>query len=385
MKNITIIEPCNFVDYPTGGQLTFVKNLLQSFDGGLNIVGVATDDEKIGVWNRKEIDGKNYNFFPFMKGRRKKNKPFIPMRLQVYNSLRKYRNEIAKGCSDVIVIQAPEVLLALNLSISNKKICFIFPGIKNPLNYSRYFYAKIFANVYDSIFLSKVTSAQWILAAADSIAIKELEERGNGFNGKSVIQFPTRIDEDIFKKIENNNYRGQLNIPKNTKIVVTCGRLGYYKGWKLMIDAYILFMEKYPDSVFYFIGDGEDFEKINQYIKSNNLEKNIILLGFLKNTEIAKYLNIADIFIMGSFTEGWSTTLLEAACTGVPSVVTNFSSSYDIIKNGVNGYVVETRNPNEFAKRMTQALQIDRNSLPEKRMERFAIKNLKTDLVKIIQ
>ncbi|AHW62270.1 Glycosyltransferase involved in cell wall bisynthesis [Draconibacterium orientale] len=385
MKEITVIEPCNFVDFPTGGQLTFVRNLLHSFNGELNLVGISTGKEEIGSWTIKEIDGKKYRFFPFMKGIRRKNKPLIPMRLQAYNSLRKYRSTIAEGCSEIIVIQAPEVLLALNSKIQDRKICFIFPGIKNPLNYSRYFYAKIFASAYDSLFLSQVASAHWILAAADSLAIKELEIRGKGFNGKSVIQFPTRIDENIFKKVNNNNYKETLKIAKSTKVIVTCGRLGYYKGWQLMIDAYKLFHERYPNSVFFVIGDGEDHEKIVRYIELNELENNIFLPGFLKNTEISKYLNIADVFIMGSYTEGWSTTLLEAACIGVPSVVTNFSSSYDIIKNGINGYVVENRSVIDFSEMMIKALQIDRRALPEKRMEQFTLKTLKSDLVKIIQ
>ena len=152
-----------------------------------------------------------------------------------------------------------------------------------------------------------------------------------------------------------------------------------------MIDAFKLFHKKYPDSVFFIIGDGEDHDKIIRYIKLNRLEQQIILPGFLINTEIAQYLNMSDVFIMASYTEGWSTTLLEAACTGVPSVVTNFSSSYDIIKNGINGYIVETRNPSKFSEEMIQAIHIDRNALPEKRMEQFTLKTLKSDLDKIIQ
>ena len=96
MKSITIIEPCNFVDYPTGGQLTFVKNLMQSFDGELNLVGISTDDDKIGSWTIKEINGIKYRFFPFMKGKRKKNKPIVPFRIQSYFQLKKYRSEILK-------------------------------------------------------------------------------------------------------------------------------------------------------------------------------------------------------------------------------------------------------------------------------------------------
>jgi len=384
MENITIIEPCNFVDYPTGGQLTFVKNVLQSFDGELILVGISTDNDKIGVWVEKEISGRKYKFFPFMNGKREKNKPIIPMRLQVYINLKRYGKEILNGCGKIIIIQAPEVLLALEKGLTDKDVCYLFPGIENPLKFSRYFYASVFAKLYDRIFLSVVTSAKWILAAADNNAISKLQLRGKGLKNRNIIQFPTRIDESIFQKNTQTNYRKIFDIPDNKIVVVTCGRLGYYKGWELMIDAFKLFLVKYPNAIFYFIGNGEDQDKITQYIQSKDLEENIKLVGFLMNTEIAMYLNLADIFIMGSFTEGWSTTLLEASCVGVPSVVTNFSSSKEIVINGINGYVVESRDPKEFSEKMVDALHIDRNLLPESRMEKFKLKNFKKDFLEII-
>lgn len=384
MENITIIEPCNFVDYPTGGQLAFVKNLIQSFHGELTLIGVSTDGDKIGAWTEKEINGRKYKFFPFMSGKREKNKPLIPMRIQAYKNLYRYRKEILDECGKIIVIQAPEVLLALRNRLSEKEICFIFAGTENPLKISRYFYAKAFAGIYDRFFLSAVSTSKWILAAADNNAINELHLRGNKLKNRIIVQFPTRIDESIFFKNTEINYRKVFNIPNDKLVVVTCGRLGYYKGWKLMIDAFKLFLVKYPNSIFYFIGDGEDQGKIIQYIQSNDLEGKVKLLGFLMSTEIASYLNLADIFVMGSFKEGWSTTLLEASCVGVPSVVTNFSSSKEIILDGINGYVAESRDPKEFSEKMIQALQIDRNLLPELRMERFKIKTLKKDLLDIV-
>jgi len=383
MENITIIEPCNFVDYPTGGQLAFMKNLIQSFNGELTLVGVSTDNDKIGIWIEKEISGRKYKFFPFMSGKRKKSKPLIPMRLQVYINLKRHRKKILNGCGKIIVIQAPEVLLALEKGLTDKDICFLFPGIENPLKFSRYFYAKLFAKIYDRILLTVVSRAKWILAAADSNAISELQLRGKGLKNRNIIQFPTRIDESIFKKNTQINYRKNFDIPDNKIVVVTCGRLGYYKGWELMIDSFKLFLVSYPNSIFYFIGDGEDHYRITQYIQSNDLGDYVKLVGFLMNTEIATYLNMADIFVMGSLKEGWSTTLLEASCVGVPSVVTNFSSAREIVINGINGFVVESRDPKEFSEKMIHALQIDRNLLPESRMERFKIRTLKKDLLEI--
>ena len=89
---------------------------------------------------------------------------------------------------------------------------------------------------------------------------------------------------------------------------------------------------------------------------------------------------------MGSMAEGWSTTLVEACACGVPCVVTAFSSAREMVKDGVNGYVVDTRDENAFAKRMLDALALERDKVSEydKRFERLAVSHLREDLESLL-
>ena len=66
---------------------------------------------------------------------------------------------------------------------------------------------------------------------------------------------------------------------------------------------------------------------------------------------------------MGSYTEGWSTSLVEAVACSVPCVVTKFSSAYDLVKNGENGFVVDNRDENIFAFKMEDALKLNKTTL----------------------
>ena len=89
---------------------------------------------------------------------------------------------------------------------------------------------------------------------------------------------------------------------------------------------------------------------------------------------------------MGSMREGWSTTLVEACACGVPCVVSDFSSSKEMISDGKNGFVVVGRDEKEFAKKMLMALELDRLAVMEydKRFSCLAVSNLKNDLLNVL-
>lgn len=54
MRNkFLLIEGCDFVDYPTGGQLSFARQMMRTFGNRLALVGISTDDTPVGVWLKK--------------------------------------------------------------------------------------------------------------------------------------------------------------------------------------------------------------------------------------------------------------------------------------------------------------------------------------------
>jgi glycosyltransferase involved in cell wall biosynthesis len=150
-----------------------------------------------------------------------------------------------------------------------------------------------------------------------------------------------------------------------------------------MIDCFALFKTKYPDSLFYFLGDGEDRSNLEKYIDERQLSEYVSIKGKLEPLMIALYLNACDLYIMGSYIEGWSTSLVEAIACGVPVCTSNFSSANDLITSGFNGFVNDRRDENEFAEQMGQALNLPKEALIEKshEMQKYSVSNLKNDLL----
>ncbi|WP_170178393.1 glycosyltransferase [Flammeovirga pectinis] len=90
---------------------------------------------------------------------------------------------------------------------------------------------------------------------------------------------------------------------------------------------------------------------IKEYFKDEIQNKRIILLGRKSQIEISHFLNISDLLIMESLTEGFPTSMVEAIGCGKNVVTTNVSGAKYMVVNGKNGYIVKARDPQVFAKK----------------------------------
>src|ERR1035437_646034 len=113
-KKILLIDNCDFISYPIGGTLSFDKQLLKVFPSTqVSLVGITTQDIKIGEWTQIEIEGKTYEFYPIQKVMPTNKKPFLPRRLTSFWALLKHVKRIRKkGYLDVFT-QTPQFLFVL--------------------------------------------------------------------------------------------------------------------------------------------------------------------------------------------------------------------------------------------------------------------------------
>ncbi len=379
-KRILIIDFTNYEDFPIGGYLTFARNMMSSFGGCLALVGITTSRaEPVGKWIKKVINGVEYDFFAMIRYRSTKTKKSVPDRLVNYLLLKHYKEKILAIGIDNIFLQRQESLLAI--SKSNRNICYSFAGMDNPLVNSKYRYGSLIATWFESRFFKKIGVAKTILGRGDNEAIRDMLSRSKGaLNGKEVVKFPTRIDLNVFKPERMDKARSALGLSNNAVIVVTTGRLARWKGWKFMIDSFIEFNKNFEEALFIMVGDGEDFNKIESYISENNMAGKILLTGKKNREQLAYYLNAADLYIMGSYKEGWPTALMEAVACGVPACATEFSSVEEIILDGVNGYIVKERNEELFANMMLETIKLQRPTVND-HVTRYSTSNLKADIL----
>ena len=381
IKRILLIDFCNYNDYPIGGYLTFANNLKQAFGDELILVGITSEtDDPVGKWFKKDINGSIYDYFAIARYSKAKTKHIIPDRIVIYGLLKYYRKEILSFDAKNVFIQRQEVLLAVQ-KYNFANICYRFAGLDNPLSISKYWFSHAVAKPFEKVFFKSLKKVNTILASGDGSAINEMIQRSKHLISRDdVIQFPTRINTDIFFTSDKMEARQHLGIDKSSTIILTSGRLAWFKGWKFMIDCFEAFLKRIPNSKLYFVGEGEDMSKIQNYIDLKGLKELVYLVGRQRSEKVSMYLNASDLYIMGSYQEGWSTSLSEAIICGIPSCVTNFHSANEIVIEGKNGFVVAGHQVDPFVDGMINAINIPK-PIYNQHIIAFASNRLKTDLL----
>ena len=94
------------------------------------------------------------------------------------------------------------------------------------------------------------------------------------------------------------------------------------------------------------IGTGEEKEKINRFIKANNLEQNIILLGYQKN--VFKFLKNCKAFILSSLWEDPGFVLIEAMVSDCLVLSSNCPNGPKEIVEKKNGVLFQSNSETDF-------------------------------------
>lgn len=132
------------------------------------------------------------------------------------------------------------------------------------------------------------------------------------------------------------------------KRVISVGRLSEEKGFDMLIDAWKIVAEKYPDWELNIYGEGELKNSIENQIKENHLDNHIHLCGTTKNVT-EKYAE-SSIYVMSSRFEGFGLVLIEAMSCGLPCISFNCPHGpSDIIHHNEDGLLVENGNVEKLA------------------------------------
>lgn len=159
------------------------------------------------------------------------------------------------------------------------------------------------------------------------------EELQNEFNVKRskivVINNPVSDEFTLKNKINNK-------VPH----YITVGRLHNEKGHLRLLN--ILSKLKY-DFKYTIIGNGPHKNEILEAEESLNLKSKISHIDY--TNDVNSYLKQSDVFLQGSYAEGFPNALLESCAVGTPVIAFNvLGGTKEIVENKINGYLVE----NEF-------------------------------------
>ena len=140
------------------------------------------------------------------------------------------------------------------------------------------------------------------------------------------------------------------------KEIIYVGRIDYnQKRIYRVIEVWKLLEKKYPDWKLIIIGDGEEKSKLEEQSFQLGL-KRIVFEGFKNPLEYYKY---ASLLILTSEYEGFPLVIPEGMAWGVvPCVYGSYSAVYDIVKDDVNGIIIEPQKDEFDAENMAERMSL---------------------------
>ena len=187
---------------------------------------------------------------------------------------------------------------------------------------------------------------------------EKLELESKGIIKPQIVILPNGIEAEAYKNVDllvSKNMKKKLT--KIGKYIIQVGRIHPIKNYECSIRA----VSKLPNSIKLVIaGPVMDYvykRRISSLIKQLGLEDRIIFLGEVSNIDKYFLIKHAQLMIHTSINESFCHAVNEAMSQGQICVVSNNSALPFLIKDGVNGYLIETHNYKGFANKISYVIE----------------------------
>ena len=244
---------------------------------------------------------------------------------------------------ELIKKEKPDIVIAF-MKKANYRATMAIIGIKIPI-----------------IFSVRMDPKQGYDSKMDRLFTKLFLERADG------CVFQTRQQQKFFpKKIQkkskiilnpiNEKYIGRKIFSERSKQIVHVGRLVDFKNQISIVKAFQMIESDYPEHILKLYGeDSRDGTKetLEEYIKSNNLENRIYLMG--DSDDLESEIEGSCLFILNSNDEGMPNALMEAMALGLPVISTDCDCGgpATLIRHMENGYLI----PVKDTKKLEEAIR----------------------------
>ncbi|WP_233238838.1 glycosyltransferase family 4 protein [Bordetella sp. LUAb4] len=145
---------------------------------------------------------------------------------------------------------------------------------------------------------------------------------------------------NVPKPVEASTLHAELGLNRDAIIIGSVGHMRTQKGHAELIAATVPLLDTYPNLHLVIAGRGEPLlSELRSQVAAARLNTRIHLLG--QRDDVVNLLCGFNIFALATQIEALGTSFIEAAACGVPLVGTKVGGVPEIVKDGVNGFLVE--------------------------------------------
>jgi len=190
-----------------------------------------------------------------------------------------------------------------------------------------------------------------------NVAFQEMKKTGYPV---SRLIYVSNIVDHSPSKANDDSLHALAGIPRNIPIIGNVGNLRQQKNHLMFVEMMASVCEDFQDVRGVIIGqvvndEPEILAKIENRINDFSLDDRLVFLGYRKDVPVL--MNDISILCLTSDYEGTPNVILEAMAASKPVVATRVGGVPDLVRDGVNGYLVESGDVTGFSNAVLRLLR----------------------------
>jgi|AntDeeMinimDraft_5_1070356.scaffolds.fasta_scaffold03475_2 glycosyltransferase involved in cell wall biosynthesis len=167
-----------------------------------------------------------------------------------------------------------------------------------------------------------------------------------------IFHAPYSVDNEFFQRKRDQlppawQLREEVDIPIDRPVVLFVGKLLKRKRPGLLLDAFVEASDPGEATLLY-VGDGDLRSQVERRAAKRGREDDVMFTGFVNQTNLPRYYELADVFVLPSARENWGLVINEAMNFGLPVITTEaVGASEDLVRN--NGMVIRADSIQELS------------------------------------
>jgi len=154
---------------------------------------------------------------------------------------------------------------------------------------------------------------------------------------------PNAVDLERFVPRVGKNAGGEFRL-------VTAGRLDARKNQRFLIAVLAELLRRGVEATLHILGDGPDRGALEALSREGSVQDHVSFHGTVPDVE--RHFQDADVYLHAARAEPFGLTLLEAMACGLPVVCLDGGGNRDFVRDGINGFLLESEDVSVFADRV---------------------------------
>ena len=168
-----------------------------------------------------------------------------------------------------------------------------------------------------------------------------------GIPKSKIVLIRNGVDLELYRPRRDIALRQELGISEQEFVVGAVGRLDPVKNYPGLIRSFAALAREFPECRLLIVGDGPERQTLETLARDHGMNPLSIFKGY--RSDVDRFYGVFDVFVLNSFAEGMSNTLLEAMASGLPIISTSVGASADLLSDGNRGKLIATGDEAQLA------------------------------------